>query len=236
MSEENPQDGNKPQDGSITAEELTRLQASDQELSDLQKEASQMGFTNMQDYLDYLHELAKGGEKPPETVPVTPAVPAPAPVAAAPAPPAPAPVDNSRADEATKIALAAFLETQHMGFILEQGQLDEDKRTSFTKDQLTKSIHGPEGGLIERLAKHPKHAGNLFSAANEYLNSDTIAADARKEGAEAADALANAKETAVVVIGGAPAAPTVLDEVAQNDQDLASAIAPVTNARFAEKK
>ena len=62
MSDENPQDGNVSQDETITADELTQFKADAKELADLKAEAEQMGFSDMTEYHDYLHEEAKKGQ------------------------------------------------------------------------------------------------------------------------------------------------------------------------------
>lgn len=226
-----PLEGTQPQDGSITKEKLTQLEADAGNFNKLQAEAEQMGFTEVSDYIDFLHEKAKPAA--PAAVTVTPVAAAPAAVA----PVAPAVVqENPKIDSAMAMAVAAYMETQHSSFESKQSDLSDEEKSPFTKEQLEKAISGNEEPAITKLAKLPKHAGNLFSAADEYLGINDAVNKARTDGANAAAALASAGDSAIVITGGAPApVGDKLSQAEQNDNDLRANIAPNTTKEFAEK-
>lgn len=227
MSDENAQDANVSQDETITADELAQFKTDAKELADLKAEAEQMGFSDMTEYHDYLHEEAKKGQTPSDPkVAVKPNEPAPvAPV-----------VDETAARDARDakaLAIHTYVATQFSEFNMGQMQLDEDKRTPFSKDELTKAIRGPLEGLILKLSKAPQHQGNLFSAAAEYLGMDNAVDKARKEGADSQKALEDAGKSAAIIIGGAPPpAETKGSESEVNDAALVNMIAPNTAKRF----
>lgn len=207
------------QEDHIDAEELATLKDKGQKFDDIELEATNAGFADSTEYLDFLSEKKlEDLEKTPEKkVAITKKVEQP-------------PVDNTRADEAHRIGTEAYLQGQYTEFLMLQSALPEKERTSFTKKELNTLIRGKQYGAIDALSKSEGFDDNLFAAAAFFKDIPNMKKTALKKGADSEKILNDARKTAIPITGQKPA----VEEEVSDGQKLADMIAPDNAPEFAD--
>jgi hypothetical protein len=107
-------------------------------------------------------------------------------------------------------SIAAKIEAQYASYKVDQMDLKEEERSSLTRTELTDILKGPAGAVVKDMVDRDKEGefqGNYFIAATEYKRIIDGMPAARKAGADSAEALRKAKETAEIPAGTAALTP-----------------------------
>lgn len=166
--------------------------------------ASEMGFSNSEEYLEWLEEEAYrkiesgggGSGTSQESGNTTqknegkPAVTEPAKQQGV-----QTPVDDERFQEMGKSTAYAVLESQYAVYKLDNSAKPVEERSNYSKDDLSKIIQGPKGSLVHSLSK--SFGGNLWKSAEYLLDVEGGLSNARSQGAKAQQALTNAQGSGI---------------------------------------
>lgn len=122
----------------------------------------------------------------------------------------------------------AILASHWTDFRIDQGDLAKEDRSSVTRKEMDKLIYSESTGImIGKLAQN--FSGNLYAAANHYLNIDDATKKARQEGADTQKAIDNAAASTELGTGGKPKeieAKTPEEKAAEDNQKRADEIYP----------
>ncbi len=188
---------------SVDRTELASLQATRDQVVELEQAAKDAGYDNLGEYVVFLedkkYEQIQEQEKATETK-LTPA-----PDTSAKKVPEPVPAGLSEADKAQlntaqMSAAQAALMAQYSVYRLDQAELPKEDRSTVTQAELTKLITGSKGAMIQSLSKD--FGGNYYAAANYLSTIESGVQNARKAGAASEAAKQTAAETATINQGG----------------------------------
>ncbi len=135
-------------------------------------------------------------------------------------------LDDTRFEQMQQGNNQAILASQWATYRLDQSDLAKDDRSKMTKEQMDKLIYDPSTNMmIGKLAG--RFSGNIYAAANHYLNIDNATEKARKEGADTQKALDSAAASTQLGTGGKPKDPekkTPEEKAADDNQQRADEI------------
>lgn len=211
--------GGSSDGGTGTPEALTdEMKAKLEEHEGLQARATEMKFSSVGQYIDWLETDATSDLKEPDAKPAPKPTPTPAPAGTpAPKPVAPAP-EPEAAPRPDPGVIQARLDSQWANFRFDQ----KEKGVKLTpRDEMHETMKGESAPLIHALAK--KHGGNVYAAAQELMEFEAAqAAKAKDAKAGSEEAAKAAATTADLPQGGKPPAG---EDTTDNDR-AADAIAP----------
>lgn len=212
----------------VDSVELETLKKSQGAMDELNTEAVELGFTDFNQYKQFLEEKKFNeinSDPPPAATPAPPATPTP-PATQPVITPLPSNGADQKLNQASQLSAQSWMESQWTQFYVDQHQLPEGERSSVTKEELFKLVTGPAGKAIESLSHKKEYEGNLFAAADTYANIENYREKARKAGAESQAALNKAGETAALPGGVAPPQPPSGETPEQMNDKLADSICP----------
>ncbi len=195
----------------VTAEELADYKAAKEQVEKAQAKLREVGYQDFDDLEGGIETLVMVAQKrveedmvetgvnaatnPPAPKPVTPATPA--------TPPAPA--ENPELTRIGQMSADAFIRAQFGEYAYDQMNKPADQRLNIPKDDLMKTLKGPDGALVTHMMNQDRDGkrfgGNIFNAAEYVIRVTTGKTAPSGNPAQPNAALAAAKGTATAEAG-----------------------------------
>ncbi len=204
----------------IDKAELEGLRANQEVVKDIEERAIEAGFSGVKDYVEQTEAWAFDKNLEDDKKPAEPQKPAETPKKVETPVPAVMPqAELDRIGRAENMATAAYMQTSHTSYDLENKAKPEAERSKYSRDDLLKVINGPRQKTIREIAaSDPTFQGNVYAVADFLLSYPADSKRRQEETVKSNEALNKAEETAKID-STTVSAPAPKDDKSDNDKE-----------------